>query len=808
MTRGTVKVKLRPIKLAFLVNPNDKESLLKAIEINTFLWGGMYNPIIPTYKQISSKWKKFPYEKNLSAKSVVSGYLDNFDPDYVVPMGECVNYNLDIGHRTKIEDVSEILAPVQRGGTPNYGIGLFEILHYFYQEELRFQPADTQDICIPHFDTYFYLFFSSVFGVLSENIDTIFWDNFANHIEAEKIDCSASNYTEFLNPHRMFLRRMTERYLKSRGRQGKPRIFFLDATKPLDIMDYWNLRAIGWMLFAVPKQFIQFDKTREAILNFIEENLLPRSLNPEVYRKTTILKSRFISEDEHKHFLNSLEESKIVSQTWYPRIWDEDTREADHVECCELIADTTEYDVSTDREPIRFKGLSPKFSSHFIGGAGAHFANEIEWQLSDDKILFAEVLPEGDSRHALSVAGFGLPDDWHLFNRGLVHLSGYSESTLYLRSPHAEGVFTRWLESEGWTVKLSSPGRIAQQMLQQLQGVRGTWTLASKGIIQLLDKMNRSDGKFLSAEFVRCKIFEEIANEARVLKLKGEDILNHLIATKVFQLGVKIQCPVCTKHLCYSVKDADYDVQCPQCLAQFSFPTDFHKVKWAYRTVGPFSSSNQADGAYTVLLTLRFFSNFPWFDGAMTPLMSFTAKNGKVDIEADLALFFQESKSRHSKTELIFVECKSFNSFQRKDVNRMKDLSKAFPKAVIVFAKLGDSLDNKEKTILRLLVNRSRNNRKNGRSFNPILILTETELISETHFTENWRRAGGIHARFANSSTLSNLLELCDFTQQIYLDIDSWDQWLDKQYGIEERPRRVTRTTWTPKTNARNNQNM
>ena len=43
MTRGTVKVKLRPIKLAFLVNPKDKASLLKAIEINTFLWGGMYN---------------------------------------------------------------------------------------------------------------------------------------------------------------------------------------------------------------------------------------------------------------------------------------------------------------------------------------------------------------------------------------------------------------------------------------------------------------------------------------------------------------------------------------------------------------------------------------------------------------------------------------------------------------------------------------------------------------------------------------------------------------------------------------------
>ena len=51
MIRGTVDVKLRPIKIAFLVHPDDKNSLLKAIEINTLLWGGIYNPIIPTYEE-------------------------------------------------------------------------------------------------------------------------------------------------------------------------------------------------------------------------------------------------------------------------------------------------------------------------------------------------------------------------------------------------------------------------------------------------------------------------------------------------------------------------------------------------------------------------------------------------------------------------------------------------------------------------------------------------------------------------------------------------------------------------------------
>ena len=130
MAHGTVNVRLRPIKLAFLVHPNDKASLLKAIEINTFLWGGMYNPIIPTYRRIPKKWGD-GFLKNPNAQQALSGYLDNFDPDYVVPMGECSDFSLDFGHRRTIDNIEEILEPVEEDGTPKYGIGLFEVLNHF-----------------------------------------------------------------------------------------------------------------------------------------------------------------------------------------------------------------------------------------------------------------------------------------------------------------------------------------------------------------------------------------------------------------------------------------------------------------------------------------------------------------------------------------------------------------------------------------------------------------------------------------------------------------------------------------------------
>ena len=860
MIRGTVKVKLRPIKLAFLVNPKDRESLLKAIEINTFLWGGVYNPIIPTYKQISSKWRKFPHERNLSAKSVISGYLDNFDPDYVVPMGECVNYNCDIGHRRKIEDVSKILASVEEDGSPNYGIGLFEVLSYLIETELKFQRRHPLDICIPCFNTRFRLFFSSVFGVLPENIDRIFWKNFAKALDAKKIDCSVSNYAEFLNPQRLFLRRTTQFYIKPRGHLEQC-IFYLDLTKSLDIMDYWNLRAVGWNVIPIPKQFARCDKTMQLVQDFISANYVPHHSNPEIYHHTTILKSRSISEDECRQFSDSLDTSRIDKSSGnpkvsrrlsYPRIWNEWARGPDHVECCELEADTDEHNISPNQETIHFKTLDPEFISfHFAGLDASRFANEIDLRLYGDKGLRAEVIPEAEVELVRAIDKFHFLD-WRISKNGLVYLSRHSESTVELSLPQAEVVLTRWFELKGWTVELSPAGHIAKQMILQLGGISGIEILAWEGIIQLLERMNSSSGilnelfkrvsdlqkllkrtsfqtageevdafvrylkeiqlqldgdeKSMSEEFVRNEVQKIVGRTGYRIEDAADIMIQRLIEAKVLQLGVEVQCPVCTRTSWYSMKEVNYELQCSSCLTQFSLPPASKDIKWAYRALGPFSLPKHAQGAYTVLLTLRFFSGFSLLEGATTPLMSFTAeKNGMKPLEADLALFFQESKFRNSKTEVIFAECKTFNSFVQKDIDKMTDLGKAFPGAILVFAKLGEHLLDEEKAVLCPLVNRSRRNRKNNTPFNPILILTGKELFWKSRLSQWWTERGGM--RMAVNAQ-EGMLELCDLSQQINLNIESWDRWFDKQCGLEERPRRITRTTWTPVTNVRDNRNV
>ena len=708
-------------------------------------------------------------------------------------MGECSDYPFDVGDREKVEEIPEIFGLGAGFEMPEWGIGLFEVLNHFIEEEFKFQARFPQNVCIPDFDKNFSLFLSSVFGVLPEDIDKIFWTNFTQVFNAKKTYCSAANYVEFLDPQKLFFTRMTELYLET-NKYRKKCILLLDASNSFDIMDYWNLRALGWDVFPIPYQFMQSDETTQHILNFAKENYLSKGPEYEIYGRTNIydrvpiLESRSISKSKHQHFLDSPKELKTGSQILYPRIWNREARDKYDLECCELVADTVEHEISTSQKTIEFKTIDPKFAYSFEISNISRFVNEIEFRFHDDKELFANAIPSGGNELAKVIYGGASEGtvrhpfkSCRLSKGRLVYLSRSPRSTIDLFIPQAETIFTKWMELRGWTVKLSSAGRIAKQMIRQLGGVSGTGILAKRGIIELLGKMNSKSGeKFVAEEFVWGKL-QKISTQTGPGKMReAKSIRQRLIETKTFQLGMAIHCPICTQSSWYSVESANYELQCPKCLEQFSFPPASKEVNWSYRALGPFSSPNQAHGAYTVLLTLRFFSKFS--RRATTPFMSFTAKKeGMQPIEADLALLFQDPESQGFKTELIFAECKTFNAFQQKDCDRMINLGDAFPGTVLVFATLKESLSDEEKCLLRSVVDRFHKDRKNNHPLNPVLILTGTELFSELHFFHSWKETEDTRAEVAQISTRINLLELCDLTQDIYLGLDLWDpQLLDK----------------------------
>ena len=81
---GTVDIKLRPLRFAFLVDPGSAQQAREAIRLASTLWGGVYCPIIQLHRRMPKTWKdpiRVP-----PARSVVLGNLDAFDPDVLVQL--------------------------------------------------------------------------------------------------------------------------------------------------------------------------------------------------------------------------------------------------------------------------------------------------------------------------------------------------------------------------------------------------------------------------------------------------------------------------------------------------------------------------------------------------------------------------------------------------------------------------------------------------------------------------------------------------------------------------------------------------
>ncbi len=779
MPSGTLELTLRPLKFAFLVDPADHAALNEAIEINTFLWGGMFNPIIPVFRKLPPVWRERFHR--VTAQTLVAGYLDTFDPDIVVTVGNVMPPKNGVGFRDVIPS-SEILAEVKENGAPKYGLGLTEVLKHFAEEELQFVRHRPLSIRLPEWDDHYALFFAAAFGAVPNSLAACFREKCAGLPGIEWKPCSLENFALFLEPGNLFLRRLGSLHIHQQPPNScsqRDCIFFMDVTAVVDIIDYWNLRAAGWNVVPAPKQAIANEDLQKLACEFIGKHCYPRRGNPQITNTATLLKSRCTSEADMKAFWDALKGRKtedearfrIDFQTWLPPFWHEWFREYNNAGCSQIESQKSVAELHDVQGFRGFTPLAPVFASRFGRQEKPRFANRVEFRIYGGEEPSAEAIPEAepDLEAAFDVAG---EEGFRFSRHGPLYLATNPGWWVHISVPKAEEFFGLWLAKRGWTAELSDKGYVAKQMLRQLGGVWGTQALADEGTLSLMAKLE--GGKVLKAEAFRAELHRICAGQP---SMDADKLARRLVDLRAVQLGLELQCPHCRQRSWHSIKDADYELGCPKCLQKFSLPSHAPKeIAWSYRSTGPFSLPQRAFGAYSVLLTLRFFARV--LKGATTPLLSFTAKKAGAVMEADLALFFQESEDGNKKTALIFAECKTKNEFARADADRMSALAKHFPGAVLVFATLNKSLNKKEQGFLRPVVNRGRRLWKTGHPFNPVLILTAVELLGRWRPRQTWRDTGGKHALFADyhSWPLGELLTLCEKTQQIYLDLPPGDR--------------------------------
>jgi hypothetical protein len=203
---GDITVKSRSLRLAFLIPP-DKSALLKAIEVNSTLWGGFFNPIIPLFQQAPKAWKEYPGQK-ISMRNRVLGYVRAFDPDVLVNCtnGELPSY-LNGGKRLsiRIDEIWSDFHSDERNGTPKYGVGIFELLNGIFKEFFEIKRRFPTKVLLPTYSDH-ELFWAATVGQLPDAHRTVIESNYSGAIDIEKPKLGPANHDSIVTSNSFFPR--------------------------------------------------------------------------------------------------------------------------------------------------------------------------------------------------------------------------------------------------------------------------------------------------------------------------------------------------------------------------------------------------------------------------------------------------------------------------------------------------------------------------------------------------------------------------------------------------------------------------
>jgi hypothetical protein len=793
---GNVDIKVRPVKLAYLVDPNNKNQVREAIRLSSTLWGGVYFPILPLHRRMPKTWREVPF-KAPEAKKVMLGYIEAFDPDILVQFSRTVpEFIAKTGLR--IIQPTDVWAGLANDGnlSPKFGIGIFELLKDLFDEHFRYKAKYPVKVVIPKIPVQWALLWASLFGEIPPTLSDILEKRYAEPLEIHNTDFTPEKLTEMLAGDILFPRRIVQRGLTTFNHSGHGRdaaLYFLDATNVEDIVDFWNLRAMGKQVLPIPKQLRNDPALKNLVIGFLRHHRRPWRHNPKVCDIASIIRGRSRTMDELQEYAKTLtiakepddpsESSFLSLQHWYPRVWDEWARDKDGAVPADVYGKAEgAAEVDLKKLQITFKPLLPEFAYEFGYQGEARCANEIAFRLYGSDDYVAEVFPKssGENYKRVISSWASFRGEWRVGRHGLVRLvrDDFGETR---DIPTAESVMFSWLTDLGWKPELSPPGLLAKQIYRQLDGFLSV--LKNEKMLGLLEHMNggrvKRDGSPVDQNTVSNE--RELPIGEVKSRLEGSskmgDLYGYLLSKGVFKLGLRIQCPHCLRHSWFGLESVRDTLSCPRCLNVFEAVKTVPNATWSYKTTGPFSVPQYADGAYAVLLTLGFFSDHNLHTMRTTPVLSFQAEgpDGK-KLETDAALFWQDAIFGEKRDGILFAECKTYDQFKARDFKRMRQLAKTFPGAVLVFSVLRESLSPKEINGITRIAKAGRKYWKNERPINPVLILTGTELLNHSGPPYCWGES--LQKKF---DRVHGLIDLCDATQQIYLNLPSWQSdWHEK----------------------------
>jgi hypothetical protein len=812
----TSTVRVRPLRFAFLVDPRDKTSLQKIFEVNSSLWGGAYNFIIPLFKRVPPRYRQ-QYQKTISSKAMLRGLVEAFQPDFLFETkpGQTVSYGIEFPLR-RIVPIEELTARDDRGRC-KLGIDLRSVCDDLYENSFRFVQRHGPKVVIPvSSDDRYKLFFAATFGTLPESgsladVTDIYVTALGGNRQAIKpVEFPNLFDREYLYPLQV-TRHKLETFKNSSSIDSK--LFYMDENSSFDLIEFWNLRALGWDILPLPASLSP--SLTKYCESFIRRSYRPYPPPSNAHHFASFVCARSQSLEQMKSFVAQLKTpvpGSVHLDPRVPRIWEEWGRSADHA------------------EPQTVTHSSQSVDAHVIGD-GLHLSAELhdfskQDRFSSQSLACANVLeaisggtpviPWRSNVAAALTHDFGQEKTW-VSREGIVTFAGEFARFSFLRVPSPINIFASVAQTVGRTLSLSPPGRTCEQIISAVGGLDMLGIVArSPELLKFIDSLAHEDVEIEIAteheDHPKKRLYKAYAPLNKVLEVvrrsnpSHESVsgqhLNALIRQNVLKVGMALECSECKHSSWFSLEGLASKLPCPRCLSEFAFPAGSPpgKEAWAYRVTGPFAAGNFAQGAYCVASALHFLAKKIAPQSTWLPSFEMRDKDGK-QFEADFGMFAAPNRFTHvSSPYMILGECKSFKRFNEKDFTRAREAANLFPGCVLCFCTFNETLNRDEIRGIRPIALEGRKEMDIGKQMNPVLVLTARELFGELRLLD-FHSLYGDKAQYASSVYMrGDMQELCDFTQQLYLGMQPHHEWLDEKYKkiIARRTARKTASKNAP----------
>jgi hypothetical protein len=654
---GTISVttKYRPIRTGLLVRSGSMDQLMRAVEINTLLWGGVRNPIIPVSEDVS--------DLEAYARTYHLDLLYPVDPEdeKLASLSDNVSWlQRPIGlHSKKILDRDN-----DSGRYKIQFLSIQNVIAAIWDQEYKHKAEDFSSnvvVCEWSKGDPLSPLLSTMLGRFpnEEDISKQLKADFAGGLFAETCMIPSdepldSEINNWVSP----LQIGTHKLRKYEGPRFEDGIFVGESQSVDDLVSFWNLRATGIALSFYPVDSLERTASlstawmkkldsRDQWHPNIKDSLVihhrnQRAANLDAFAETIDLKKE-IRYSDHGESVISHSRSAVFTFEWF--------RMSATVEQNE-----DSFSVLLGYPEKRFLAES-RNSLH-----GKHMAVALAVRGEHEMPGHTLQLPEvPELNNALSRKVKFSPNVLRAKSDGMNLLIRCSDSDEKLHSIQHLDLVSAIFEVAGMKISISKPGLLLRRIVEKIGGLDACRVFKIAGVRKLLQEKTSTEAftRNWATELIwddgEFEKYEDLYIEQRDKeKLKTTDAFDYLVRKGLLHPGLDFVCTHCELHRWLSLDEVSQTWGCEYCGQENkSAPQLPTRGEWRYRKTGFFASESTQAGAVPTILTLMCLEQFgQWPSMIYCPSMEIDDPTCEVD-------FCMLQWRERSTLEVVIGECKA-----------------------------------------------------------------------------------------------------------------------------------------------------